>query len=574
MNKTRRLVALLVSALLIFQTPVFVQAADILDWEQVRSAVTMDELGGAFTLIEEASLTMWLPDSVEEYALSEEDVENGYVAFYSTADEEFACAVMRLIPDNVDIMEVDELSAVLPEYGIESFSTTQINGMDAIIYEDEEQLSTSVVLGNGTGTFYEIAFYPVSDEGSEAVVSLMIASIQPISVLNWSDYRPWLNERGIQGSFQEFDSIAMKMWIPDTLVPVELTDEDRQDGFLGYYESEDGAASVSVEYIIADISPEKAAGEPADETATEESADESAPEESVDEAPDESNTIRRTSDIITNSLFSRKAPVTDEQDTADTNSDIEAEKAALSEVTEEISSDLTDTSNSVLDEFTYKQLLEQMGATDIEDISVNGLFGMYYEQPQQDSATAAFITEMGNILEITFSPVSASEFSDMMMGMIASIQETIYLYWEDAEATIEEYDLEGRFVTFDEVAVKLWLPEFLAPDERLEEAREDGFIGLYSSVDGEDVFAVQYIDMQGMDLETYSNMVEELGGKDLYEVTVNDLYAVCYWLEENNTIALAFTTESGYVIEFSATPTDNDELMAYMNLIFTSIQPE
>ena len=494
MNKTRWLTALLISVMLVLHTPAAVQAAEIFEWEQIQNAVTMDELGGAFTLIEEPSLIMWLPDGIKEFALTEEDVQNGYISLYSSANGEFVCSVMRLIPDNVDIMEIDELAEVLPDHGIESFYQTQINGIDAIIYEDDEQPARSVVVGSETGAFYDIGFYTAPDESSEALVSLMISSIQPVSVLNWEDYKPWLEERNIQGHFQEFESVAMKMWIPDSLVPVELTDEDKQDGFLGYYENEDGSASVCIEYITPDIM----------------SSDE---DEAIASLP-------------------------------------------------------------ALDRFTYKQLLEQVGASDIETISVNGLSATYYEQPDQDSATVAFVTEMGNILEITFSPVSASELSDLMMGMIASLHDTLYLYWEDAEAAIEEYDLDGRFVTFEEVAVKLWLPDYLQPDERLEEAKENGFIGLFSSEDGDDIFAVQYIDMQGMDLSTYSRMVEEFGGQDLHEVTINDLYAICYWLEENDTLALAFTTESGYIIEFSATPTYDQELMAYMNLIFSSIQPE
>ena len=47
----------------------------------------------------------------------------------------------------------------------------------------------------------------------------------------------------------------MKMWLPDNMKEVELTDEDKESGFIGYFESTDDSdedAAVSVVYVNLD----------------------------------------------------------------------------------------------------------------------------------------------------------------------------------------------------------------------------------------------------------------------------------------------------------------------------------
>ena len=65
--------------------------------------------------------------------------------------------------------------------------------------------------------------------------------------VNWSDYfEGAVAAADVAGGFVTFDEIAVKFWIPDMLKPVELTDEDRANGFIGYYADENNEAKLAV----------------------------------------------------------------------------------------------------------------------------------------------------------------------------------------------------------------------------------------------------------------------------------------------------------------------------------------
>ena len=53
----------------------------------------------------------------------------------------------------------------------------------------------------------------------------------------------------IEGEFHTFDEIAVKIWIPAVLKEAELTDEDKEKGQIGYFETEDKANAVGVQYV-------------------------------------------------------------------------------------------------------------------------------------------------------------------------------------------------------------------------------------------------------------------------------------------------------------------------------------
>ena len=52
-----------------------------------------------------------------------------------------------------------------------------------------------------------------------------------------------------EGEFKTFDEISVKIWIPATLVEIELSEEDRQNGYIGYIQREDGSAAIAVQYV-------------------------------------------------------------------------------------------------------------------------------------------------------------------------------------------------------------------------------------------------------------------------------------------------------------------------------------
>ena len=69
--------------------------------------------------------------------------------------------------------------------------------------------------------------------------------------INWADLEEQGAETIAQGDFVTFDEIAVKMWMPNALAAVELTDDDKAQGYIGYYQPEDGSAAIAVMYVDA-----------------------------------------------------------------------------------------------------------------------------------------------------------------------------------------------------------------------------------------------------------------------------------------------------------------------------------
>lgn len=67
--------------------------------------------------------------------------------------------------------------------------------------------------------------------------------------LNWADFEPILEAAGVTGQFYTFEQIAVQIWMPEGLNPVELTEEDVANGYIGYFAPDDQSAAVSIVYV-------------------------------------------------------------------------------------------------------------------------------------------------------------------------------------------------------------------------------------------------------------------------------------------------------------------------------------
>ena len=67
--------------------------------------------------------------------------------------------------------------------------------------------------------------------------------------LNWEDFEPILEQAGVTGEFYTFDEISVAIWVPEGLNPVELTEEDVTNGYIGYFAADDQSAAMAVMYV-------------------------------------------------------------------------------------------------------------------------------------------------------------------------------------------------------------------------------------------------------------------------------------------------------------------------------------
>ena len=170
----------------------------------------------------------------------------------------------------------------------------------------------------------------------------------------------------------------------------------------------------------------------------------------------------------------------------------------------------------------------------------------------------------------------------MVLGCTAAFAEeaqTLELNWEafaqEIESASEEVKAawEGDFVTMDEIAMKIYVPASFQQLELTDEDREEGYIA-YFTLGEEAAVAIQYVDMDGMELEEYAQVLTEEYGYECMDAVVNGLPALAYSFteEDTETSVLAFSTEMGYILEAVFTPTNDEGFAAVANVMMGSIQ--
>ena len=155
----------------------------------------------------------------------------------------------------------------------------------------------------------------------------------------------------------------------------------------------------------------------------------------------------------------------------------------------------------------------------------------------------------------------------------AALAEENALNWETVVPILEAGNVTGEFYTFDEIAVKIWLPEGMLPVELTEEDKKNGKIGYFMTEDESAQMSVVYVDTDGMSLEEYAQRLSSDG--DVTEVekgTVNGFPCVSYKLPKQDSISVAFTTEAGYILEVTCAPLSEENAELVWGAVVASIQ--
>ena len=163
----------------------------------------------------------------------------------------------------------------------------------------------------------------------------------------------------------------------------------------------------------------------------------------------------------------------------------------------------------------------------------------------------------------------------MLSATAVLAEEAPALNWEDFEPIMEASGVTGEFVTFDEVAVKIWIPEGMNAAELTQEDIDKGFIGYFAPEDQSASLSVVYVDTEGMTLEEYGeNLAAQEGVTGIENGTVNGLPCISYEIPEQSSVSIAFTTEAGYVLEVTCWPVGDENANVLWGAVTASIQPE
>ena len=147
------------------------------------------------------------------------------------------------------------------------------------------------------------------------------------------------------------------------------------------------------------------------------------------------------------------------------------------------------------------------------------------------------------------------------------------LNWEDFVPILEAGGVSGEFYTFDEIDMKIWLPEGMYPVELTEEDQENGYIGYFMTEDESGAVAVVYVDVNGMSLEEYGEyLASEAGATEIEVATVNGFPCVSYELPEQDSVSVTFTTEAGYALEVTCSPLSVENAEWVWGAVISSVQ--
>ena len=132
----------------------------------------------------------------------------------------------------------------------------------------------------------------------------------------------------------------------------------------------------------------------------------------------------------------------------------------------------------------------------------------------------------------------------------------------------------GKFITLDEINCKVWVPVKAMQEVSLsDEEKEDGSVACFVTEDEEDAFRIQYVDASGMTLEKYKDILENMDdASEVEDVIINGVQGVAYVVKDQDSCHVAFTTDYGYILEFSWAPASNEDYAALIAIMMSSIQ--
>ena len=240
----KRILTVLVLCLMLLPAAVFAQDETVyLNWESTIALDGAEELAatGDFFMLEKKKKKMWLPSDLKPEELTEEDIANGFIHYFSSED---GSKIVAVVMGNANGATLDswkeELSAMDDVSGI---TDVVINGIPAVGYDIEDKDLSCATFITEDGDFVEFSFKPMSDKEFAPVTLMILSSIQGtdeegLSFIDWEESKKAIEEADVKGEFVTFDQLNAKVWIPDIYKPLELDEEDLANGMIGYYETE------------------------------------------------------------------------------------------------------------------------------------------------------------------------------------------------------------------------------------------------------------------------------------------------------------------------------------------------
>ena len=151
--------------------------ASEMNWTDVEPTLTEQGLTGDFAVLDQLGLKVWLPEGLNAVEVSEADAAAGRLALFTDAENTAYLAVDAV---NVEGMTIDQYyeNAKATE-GVSDVEMITANGLHAAVYKSESLNFWSASLVDTNSNIISFVMGPASEEGSQIVFSVIVASIQP-----------------------------------------------------------------------------------------------------------------------------------------------------------------------------------------------------------------------------------------------------------------------------------------------------------------------------------------------------------------------------------------------------------
>ncbi len=147
-----------------------------LKWEDYCSiAEDAFEESAHFISFEEVETKIWIPDYMLSSPLTEEDLSSGALAFFIPEDES---SLIYISYTNMEGYTLDAFQKHLTNSGIVAENII-INGIPALYYYSVEDDMLVATYETAKGYFFQLMFYPFSDDFFSLLSTIVLSSVQP-----------------------------------------------------------------------------------------------------------------------------------------------------------------------------------------------------------------------------------------------------------------------------------------------------------------------------------------------------------------------------------------------------------
>ena len=134
-------------------------------------------LTGDFVVLDQLGLKIWLPTGLNAAEVSEEDAAAGRLALFMADDQSFYLAVDAA---NVEGMTIDQLfENAQANADLSDAEMLNANGLTAVVYKSNASDFWSASLVDTNSNIINFVMGPASADGSQAIFSIIMGSLQP-----------------------------------------------------------------------------------------------------------------------------------------------------------------------------------------------------------------------------------------------------------------------------------------------------------------------------------------------------------------------------------------------------------